>query len=513
MSPKREIKEGTAAGDLAGFLVRLTRGATVRELSDRFGKSSSTWGNYLNGAQLIPQPLLGKLVEAYTVPGAARNVKAVRASELWAVADRERRGTPTGVGLVRQHQRRDDALQQVIKYQGVAANAEKHLAELRPMLAYTQSRLENTQLQLQQAGERERVRIERQLSQARERLSRVTVQQERARNRRMTAEEQQEFWMAEALTAQDEINRLEHEARDLVVPQDTLIFVQQTGISVDDTDFDIRLEHIAAEGLEDDVLIETDLDPDADGPAHEPTAEASPQDRSGPSPDTASDDLAAPLQEAQETVQPLSNPFLDNPAAARNGAALLYPLRPEGPWDVSEVSMAWALQGGVDLGGLIVPAEAGEGKALRVEVAGDDIVAVTLIVKDSAIQLQAFAASGRGIWDAIREEIRAGIIQAGGTADEVFGALGRELRANVLIELPDGARGMQQVRFVGADGPGWFLRAVISGHGAVHPQDAKTLEEIFCDTVVVRGDTHLNDRDPIVLRLPDGAQLAPDSQA
>ncbi|MFB6823353.1 hypothetical protein ACFCXA_17405 [Streptomyces virginiae] len=265
MSPQREIDEETAAGRLALFLVSLTRGTSVRELADRFGRSSSSWGNYLNGSQLVPKLLVGRLVEAFTPPGARRGTASVQALELWTAADAERRAgrLPGGGELVRQHQRRDDALQQVVKYQALAANAEKHLAELRPMLAYTRSRLENAELQLKLGGERERARVERRLGQARERLSRVHVQQERARTRRMTAEEQQEFWMAEALVAQEEISRLEREAQDLVVvPPGALEQVRtDTAETVDDSDFEARLEHITAEGLHDEALIEEDLQP------------------------------------------------------------------------------------------------------------------------------------------------------------------------------------------------------------------------------------------------------------
>ncbi|MFI1154977.1 hypothetical protein [Streptomyces sp. NPDC020817] len=264
MAPQREIDEQTAGGQLAAFLVGLTQNTPVRDLADRFGRSSSSWGNYLNGSQLIPRPLVGRLLESFTVPGPTRNAKTVQALQLWNAADTERRAgrSPSGGGdLVRQHQRRDDALQQVIKYQALAANAEKHLAELRPMLAYTQSRLENTELQLQLGDERERVRMERQLGQARERLARVRIQQERARNRRMTSEELQEFWMAEVLAAQDEIRRLEREAQNLeVIPPATIEPVRQDLVpEADDAGFDARLEFITAEGMQDQALIEEDL--------------------------------------------------------------------------------------------------------------------------------------------------------------------------------------------------------------------------------------------------------------
>ncbi|WP_052851344.1 DUF3710 domain-containing protein [Streptomyces avicenniae] len=181
--------------------------------------------------------------------------------------------------------------------------------------------------------------------------------------------------------------------------------------------------------------------------------------------------------------------------------------RPEGPWDVSEVGSP--AEGRVDLGGLFVPGV--PGMELRVEVAGDAIVAATVVLKDSAVQLQAFAAPKReGIWAEVREEIASGITKQGGTIDEIEGPLGWELRAQVPVQLPDGKRGLQVVRFVGVDGPRWFLRGVISGQGAVQPQAAGLLEQIFRDAVVVRGDSPMAPRDPIVLKLPEDAQMVPD---
>lgn len=184
--------------------------------------------------------------------------------------------------------------------------------------------------------------------------------------------------------------------------------------------------------------------------------------------------------------------------------------RPDGPWDVSEVKQPDA--GRVDLGGLFVPGV--DGMELRVEVAGDSIVAATVVLRDSAVQLQAFAApKSEGIWGEVREEIASGITQQGGVVDQVEGPLGWELRAQVPVQLPDGTNGVQLVRFVGCDGPRWFLRGVISGQGAVQPAAAGVLESIFRDTVVVRGEAPMAPRDPIVLKLPNDAQMVPDGAA
>lgn len=181
--------------------------------------------------------------------------------------------------------------------------------------------------------------------------------------------------------------------------------------------------------------------------------------------------------------------------------------RPDGPWDVSEVGDPAI--GRVDLGGLYVPGV--EGMELRVEVAGESIVAATLVVQDSALQLQAFAAPKReGLWEEVREEIATGITKQGGVIEEVEGPLGWEVRAQVPVQLPDGTNGVQVVRFVGVDGPRWFLRGVISGQGAVQPQTGGLLEQVFRDTVVVRGEAPMAPRDPIVLKLPDDAQMVPD---
>ncbi|MEU5024152.1 DUF3710 domain-containing protein [Streptomyces milbemycinicus] len=219
--------------------------------------------------------------------------------------------------------------------------------------------------------------------------------------------------------------------------------------------------------------------------------------------DVASEELAENGENA-EIAEDAADPEED---AVGERVSLPPAPRPEGPWDVSEVRQPG--EGRVDLGGLFVPGV--EGMELRVEVAGDAIVAATVVLRDSAVQLQGFAAPKKeGIWGEVRDEIATGITQQGGVVDEVEGPLGWELRAQVPVQLPDGKNGVQVVRFVGVDGPRWFLRGVISGQGAVQPETGSLLEAIFRDTVVVRGEGPMAPRDPIVLKLPDDAQMVPD---
>ncbi|CAG7654240.1 DUF3710 domain-containing protein [Actinacidiphila bryophytorum] len=223
------------------------------------------------------------------------------------------------------------------------------------------------------------------------------------------------------------------------------------------------------------------------------------------------EDALDELDEAVEAEEELAEDAEESDDSGDSNRYNLPPApRPDGPWDISEVREPG--DGRVDLGGLFVPGV--EGMELRVEVAGESIVAATVVLRDSAVQLQAFAAPrSEGIWGEVREEIASGITQQGGVVDEVEGPLGWELRAQVPVQLPDGTNGVQLVRFVGCDGPRWFLRGVISGQGAVQPAAAGVLESVFRDTVVLRGDSPMAPRDPIVLKLPSDAQMVPDGAA
>jgi hypothetical protein len=177
--------------------------------------------------------------------------------------------------------------------------------------------------------------------------------------------------------------------------------------------------------------------------------------------------------------------------------------RENGPWDESEVDKPF--EGRVDLGGLLVPAV--PGMEVRLEVSEQQqVMAITVVLGQSAIQLQGFAAPrSEGIWEDVRDEISAEVTKQGGVIDKGIGAFGPELRARVPVRLPDGSQGVQVVRFLGADGPRWFLRAVISGQAAVQPQAAAVVEQVFRDVVVVRGTQAMAPRDPIPLRLPPQA--------
>jgi hypothetical protein len=187
------------------------------------------------------------------------------------------------------------------------------------------------------------------------------------------------------------------------------------------------------------------------------------------------------------------------------------PGRELGPWDISEVADP-AAGGRVDLGGMWLPGRQGLEVRIEADQATSEVVAVTLVLPEGALQVQPFAAPRtEDIWDEVRTEIRAGITKQGGTADEVAGPLGTELRTRVPVRAQDGSSSVQPARFVGVDGPRWFLRGVLTGRVAVEDGIDETLVEIFRDIVVVRGEAAMAPRDPIPLALPPTPASAEDA--
>lgn len=178
-----------------------------------------------------------------------------------------------------------------------------------------------------------------------------------------------------------------------------------------------------------------------------------------------------------------------------------------GPWDVGDDVPA---RERIDFGSLLVPTA--EGCDIQVGVIEDQAAWVTVIRGESGLQLQAFAApKSGGLWDEVRHEIAAEVAGTGGECTEADGPFGVELRARITPGEP--ARGtrrgaLEPVRFLGVDGPRWFLRGLIRGPAARREELARPLEQVFAGVVVVRGDHPAPPRDLLEIRLPDQAREA-----
>jgi Protein of unknown function (DUF3710) len=260
---------------------------------------------------------------------------------------------------------------------------------------------------------------------------------------------------------------------------------------------------------EDDDLIDADEyegadeyedEDEADEPEYEVAATADDADGEGTARATASraprDDLGDP-----DTWTRLRDSATTEPVH----------MRASGPWDSAD---EYPEGERVDLGCLLVPVR--DGSDVQIGFSEETGVTIGVVAADSMLQLQAFAAPrSSGLWHEVRPEIADEVAKAGGSSQEQDGPFGPELMA--WITPPPQEDGLvippQPLRFLGADGPRWFLRGLITGPAALDTGMAQPLEDAFADTVVVRGDHAEPPRKPLDIRLPEQAAQLIEEQA
>lgn len=215
-------------------------------------------------------------------------------------------------------------------------------------------------------------------------------------------------------------------------------------------------------------------------------------------------DDAAEWAEPSDVESDIDSDDFDVVDSAEQAAA--QPVREDGgPWDANE---PFPQRDRVDLGSLRVPV--GPGHEIQLIMAEQQGAWVTARYGESELQLQAFAAARNdALWDDVRAEIAAEIASAGGISRESDRLFGVALDAEVPAEPGNPESGMRPVRFIGVDGPRWFLRGLFSGPAASGGGgDADVLEDVFRDVVVSRGEHPVPPRDLLELRLPPEAVQA-----
>jgi hypothetical protein len=186
-----------------------------------------------------------------------------------------------------------------------------------------------------------------------------------------------------------------------------------------------------------------------------------------------------------------------------------------GPWDEADAPEDGVTR--IDLGSLRLPAL--PGMDLRVDLSPQQqVIGATLRAGDSLLQVAAFAAPrAAGIWDDVRADLATSASGQGASLREVEGPFGTELAGTVMAVPPPqpGQTAPAQpvrraARFLGVDGPRWFLRGMISGPAAGDLDAAGRLEEAFRGIVVVRGSEPMPVREQLPMTLPPqaAAQLA-----
>jgi hypothetical protein len=180
-----------------------------------------------------------------------------------------------------------------------------------------------------------------------------------------------------------------------------------------------------------------------------------------------------------------------------------------GPFDVSEVKDLTTYG---DFGAIkLLPLE-GMDIRLEVEEETQRVIAVSIQLNQSTLQVQAFAApKSEGLWHEVRQEIGKSLRAQGGLLEERVGAFGPELLAQLPNTDPsDTTRRFS--RFIGVDGPRWFLRGLIGGAAINDPAAANQIESVFRSIVVDRGVEAVPPRELLGLHIPAGVIAPPRPQ-
>ena len=182
--------------------------------------------------------------------------------------------------------------------------------------------------------------------------------------------------------------------------------------------------------------------------------------------------------------------------------------RTAGPLDVNEVQ---GVKPYVDFGSLRIPSRENLAMRLEVEESTQRIVAVSMDFAGSSLQLQAFAApKNEGVWHEIRTQMRESLAAQGGETEERIGSLGPELIAKIPLNDESGKQaGHRLAKFIGVDGPKWFLRGVVGGAALNDARAAAEIDDLFRSVVVVRGDVPLPPKDLLPLTIPGGTVAPP----
>lgn len=175
-----------------------------------------------------------------------------------------------------------------------------------------------------------------------------------------------------------------------------------------------------------------------------------------------------------------------------------------GPFDVADAADDDLER--ADFGAMLIPKTAGSDLRVSLDSKGR-VISVSVVRNDSAMQVGAYAAPRDSeIWPDLRPELAKSISSQGGRANESEGPFGPELRAELAPPRTGGKEAgkgpRRPARFVGVDGPRWFVRAVLTGPAATDDNAAAPLLDTLRDVVVVRGSDPRPVREPLPLKLP-----------
>lgn len=174
-----------------------------------------------------------------------------------------------------------------------------------------------------------------------------------------------------------------------------------------------------------------------------------------------------------------------------------------GPLDIEQIVDR---NGYVDFGRILVPASI-PALVIKGEMEQDTqrLVAITLELADSVLQVSVFsAARSEDVWPEVRAQLEESLSGQGAKVEAIHSSLGAGLDVSVPAVAAKTLSLPERLRFVGTDGPRWFLRGSISGAALANPAANDEIEALYRSLVIDRGTDPIPPRELLTLDLPAG---------
>lgn len=171
---------------------------------------------------------------------------------------------------------------------------------------------------------------------------------------------------------------------------------------------------------------------------------------------------------------------------------------PLNSYDVAEPT------GYLNLGAVWIPTIEGLDVTVQIDQTTQQLLSFSLIYANSIAKIEIFAAAKEhSSWADIRFEIAARLEETQVQPKISTGSFGSQITAVMPTFDEQGNTLVQAVRFLGIDGDRWFLRATISGAGAVDPEATTQIDEMIAMLVINRGDEPMAPGARLPIRFPD----------
>ena len=162
----------------------------------------------------------------------------------------------------------------------------------------------------------------------------------------------------------------------------------------------------------------------------------------------------------------------------------------------------------LDLGAVFLPNIPGLEVHLDLDPRSGLGKSVSLHLNMTIAEVQVFAAANNeDLWAGMRDAITSGLREQKVECIVEMGRFGTEIHAVMPTVDLDGNAHVQPVRFIGARGSRWLVRAVISGDGALpgspySSESGPDIDEVISRLVINRGEEPLPPGERLVLRSP-----------